>query len=379
MSFVERPQSVWWRKVLFQVHLWTGVIIGVYVILICLTGSLLVFQRELQDDVPRLGNDSHAGPVSSGQLAATALRRYPGSLLDDIDMRTKNRRVVSVGLRQNGLDHIVYLDSRTGRIVGDEVLQHRHPLLTFSEDMHNELAAGSKGAHWNGVGGALLFVMAATGIVVWWPGRRSWRRALKVKWNARWARANWDLHSAFGFWCLLFVAMWGLSGAYFIFPGPFQHVIAVFSSMKHLEESPSDWHPGDPVLPIDTLIQKATKLYPHDELAYLYMNTYRPGGVIKVFLSRDPVLPLSISEDVISFQPATGKILSNLSSAQWTAGERLSISIYSVHFGDFGGMTAKVAWAMLGLVPGLLAVTGYVMWWNRVLKKNWHKLRRQHE
>jgi len=375
MSFIDRPQSVWWRKALFQVHLWTGVTLGLYLILICLTGSLLVFQRELEDDVPRLGNDMHAGPVCYGQLAATALGSYAGSTLDSIDMRTHNRRVVSVGLRQNGVQRIAWLDSMTGRIVGDEVLEQRHPMLTLAEDLHNQLAAGVRGGQWNGAGGALFFVMSLTGIVVWWPGRRNWKRALRVKWNARWARLNWDLHSAFGFWCLLFVAMWGLSGAYFIFPAPFQRAIAVFSSMQHLREIPSDWRPGEGVLPVDTFIARARQLFPQDQLAYVYVDTYRAAGVVKVFMSRNPLLPLSVSEAVISFQPATGRILSDISSARWTAGERLSLSIYSVHFGDFGGWPVKVVWAVLGLVPVLLTVTGYVMWWNRVLRKKWVRLR----
>lgn len=374
MTFVKRPQSVWWRKTLFQVHLWTGVLIGLYVILISLTGSLLVFQREFESDAPRLGNDMQAGPESIGKLTAVALRSYPGSVLDNIDMRTRRRRVVSVGLKQGAQERIVYLDSETGRIVGDEVQQEKHRLLTLAEALHNELAAGARGAMWNGVGGGLLFVMGATGIVIWWPGEKHWKRAMKIKWDARWARLNWDLHSALGFWCLILVAMWGLSGAYFIFPAPFQRLIAVFSSMRHLNEKPSDWRPGDPVQSVDNLIDRAAALYPHDTLAYVYVDTYRPHGVVKVFLSRNPETPLSISEDVVSFQPASGEILSDISSTRWTVGERLALSIYSVHFGDFGGIPVKIVWALLGLVPALLSVTGYLMWWNRVLRKKWRSL-----
>lgn len=376
-SFIERPQGVWWRKALFQVHLWTGVVIGLYLILISVTGSLLVFQRELQNDVPRLGNDTQPGPLSFGELTNIALRGYPGSALANIDMRTRERRVVSIGLKQNNEDRIVYVDSQSGRIVGNEILQRRHPLLTVSEDLHNELAAGTAGAEGNGIGGALLFVMSVTGIVLWWPGRKNWQRAIKVKWNARWARVNWDLHSAFGFWTLLFVAMWGISGAYFIFPRPFNRIIAVFSRMSDLQERPSAWRPGDPVLPLNALLHRAEALYPHDQLAYLYMDIYAPGGVVKVFLSSDPGMPLPLREDVVSFQPATGQILSNISSGNWSAGERLSLAIYSIHFGDFGGIPVKIIWALLGLIPVLLVITGYLMWWNRVLKKKWQKLRTQ--
>ena len=34
------------RKVLFQIHLWTGIGLGLYVVAICLSGSLLVFRQE---------------------------------------------------------------------------------------------------------------------------------------------------------------------------------------------------------------------------------------------------------------------------------------------------------------------------------------------
>jgi uncharacterized iron-regulated membrane protein len=36
--------------------------------------------------------------------------------------------------------------------------------------------------------------------------------------GAHFARINWDLHSALGFWCFAFVLLWGVSGIYFSFP-----------------------------------------------------------------------------------------------------------------------------------------------------------------
>ena len=74
------------------------------------------------------------------------------------------------------------------------------------------------GAIADGIGGALLFLMALSGMVLWWPGVRAWKRALRINWRARWAGLNFDLHRTFGFWCFLLVAMWGITGAYFIFP-----------------------------------------------------------------------------------------------------------------------------------------------------------------
>ena len=34
-----QPQSIWARKALFQVHLWTGIGVGLYIFTICVTAS----------------------------------------------------------------------------------------------------------------------------------------------------------------------------------------------------------------------------------------------------------------------------------------------------------------------------------------------------
>ena len=45
--WIRAPQTLWLRKAFFQLHLWTGVGVGLYVVMICLTGSVLVYRNEL--------------------------------------------------------------------------------------------------------------------------------------------------------------------------------------------------------------------------------------------------------------------------------------------------------------------------------------------
>jgi len=84
--------------------------------------------------------------------------------------------------------------------------------------LHTNLLAGATGRVVNGVGGVSLTLLCLTGATIWWPGVKHWRRSLTVGWEAHFARINWDLHSALGFWCFLFVLLWGVSGIYFAFP-----------------------------------------------------------------------------------------------------------------------------------------------------------------
>jgi len=374
MGYIQRPHVLWWRKALFQVHLWMGVCIGLYVIAICSTGSVLVFEQDLLNDRPPLaGSAGHPAPDWE-QLIRTATRAYPGSTLADIDMRSSNRRIVPIGLTSGKRTLILYMDSYTDRILRHEDLERKHWLVETALELHTELALGARGAIADGIGGALLFVSAIIGMVLWWPGIRVWRRALRINWHARWAAISFDLHRTLGFWCFPLVALWGITGAYFIFPNAVQHAVDLFSNTASLQELPSAWRPGESILPVSEFIARAQHLYPHDRLAYAYMDVNRPHGEVQIYMSPDPSVPMELLEDEVVFDPASGAILMNTSSAHWTGGKRFSLGAYSAHFGDFGGLPLQILWALAGMVPIVLVITAYTMWWNRSLKRTWSRL-----
>ncbi len=43
--------------------------------------------------------------------------------------------------------------------------------------------------------------------------------------------------------------------------------------------------------------------------------------------------------------------------------------VVRLHFGRAFGLCVKVLWAIAGLLPCVLVVTGALMWWNRVLRR----------
>jgi hypothetical protein len=52
--WVRQPQRIWLRRALFQVHLWSGIAIGLYIFMISVTGSVLVYRNELFVASPRV-------------------------------------------------------------------------------------------------------------------------------------------------------------------------------------------------------------------------------------------------------------------------------------------------------------------------------------
>jgi uncharacterized iron-regulated membrane protein len=50
-------------------------------------------------------------------------------------------------------------------------------------------------------------------------------------------------------------------------------------------------------------------------------------------------------------------------------GEAIVRTLVNLHFGRFGGMTGRITWIILGLIPAVLFVTGFVTWWVRVRQR----------
>lgn len=50
-------------------------------------------------------------------------------------------------------------------------------------------------------------------------------------------------------------------------------------------------------------------------------------------------------------------------------GEWLLLELIKLHFGRFGGLGVRVTWVVLGLLPAVLFVTGFVLWWTRVVRR----------
>jgi len=294
MGFYRQPQHVWIRRAMFQVHLWTGVAIGLYIVVICVTGSVLVFRRELMRTYanrPQIKARTDVRPLNEEQLRAAALRAFPDFTVEKVWLPRRANTPIDIWMTRgpNGREKKQHLfEPYTGADLG-ETRPRGIRFIDWMVSLHDDLLGGMTGRAINGAGAILLTVLCVTGAVIWWPGSGKWRRGLTIQWRAGWQRINWDLHSAIGFWAFIAVFVWAVSGIYLVFPHPFSAFVD-FLDPPNLE----------------------------------------------------------------SLVPRRGDI-----ALEWLA---------RLHFGRFAGIKTKWTWAILGVIPPVLFITGAVMWWNRVLK-----------
>ena len=217
---------MWWRAALFQIHLWVGLILGIYVCVVGASGSVIVFE----DELTRLARPELFRPLPENETAlyeslpevmADVKNRYPNYHVSEIFLPLDSEPALrfegflrTPGLQDEFLN--VYVDPATGRVLGTT---NHYFWVSRIRELHVRLMAGRTGLIINGCGSVLLGVLAGTGGVKWWRGIRRWRRAFRVDVRRKWSRINFDLHSAIGVWLVVFVASSQLvSHPYRIFP-----------------------------------------------------------------------------------------------------------------------------------------------------------------
>jgi len=284
---VHRPQRLLLRRVLFQIHLWTAISIGLYITVISVSGSAIVFRRELNVWlVPRTVESTLGVRLEGDALRAAVQSVYPQYVVNDVREQRRADRPVLVILERGGASSERLFDPYRAADLG---LSYPHALrfVEWLVDLHDNLLAGRTGRIVNGVGGVLTMVLLLTGAVVWWQGKARWRHSLRLQRPVRSRRFVWQLHSFIGFWAFALLLCWALTAVYFAFPEPFEAAI--------------------------------------DRLDPDLNDAERPG-------------------------------------------EALLLTLIQLHFGRFGGLEIRVLWAALGLLPAVLFVTGFYMWWRRVLR-----------
>ena len=302
-----QPQTTWLRKAIFQVHMWSAIGVGLYVLMVSVTGSVLVYRNELfRAATPDPIIVAPSGPLlTDDELKAAATRAYPGYTTGSVSRPPNPSRAVSIPIARGTDVRERLFNPYTGRDLGDAVPTGIR-LVSKLIELHDDLLAGDTGRRVNGAGALLVLVIALSGIVVWWPGIKTWRRSLTVHSNVGWQRFTWDAHSMIGFWTFGFTVLFGLSGAYLGNPQPFQ-------DLADRLQPAADGNEGTRI--VDSVIYW---------LAYLHFGRINGIGI-----------------------PCSGPGLCD--------------------------QVTKLTWAVFGLGPAVMFVTGVTMWWNRVVRK---KLRR---
>src|SRR6185503_1256798 len=334
LSFIDRPQSVFARRALFQVHLWLGVIAGVYIFVVCATGAALMFRIDMQRALhPDLFTPSADGPPADPvAIMESVTTSYPGERVSGIDAPTTARPTYLAYASSGDRFRTLLLDPVSAEMLGE--LADTSFVRTL-QDLHFDLLGGRTGRVINGIGAVILTLMCVTGLVIWWPGRSNWRRSLLVDFGRNWKRINWDLHSATGFWTVAIVLMWAVTGVYFAFPSAFRSAVNRISPITRAQTPQSSPRDGRQPLSWRALVDEAQRHAPGQHVARVVVPSTEKAAFLVQF---SPVRPTPLGADLfpVYLDQYSGAVLTPSAPATRTAGDLIMAWVAPLHVGNFG-------------------------------------------
>lgn len=364
------------RYWLQQVHLWSGLILCVPLVLLGLTGSVLVFHHEIEEWTSAPLPAATAGtPQSAAALVAAASSHVPAEFAaaaitfpehagDYAQIRFAKPGPRGSGPPGRGPGQTVLVDPVSLAIVNRETPASNTLMRTFHVLHGNLMIEGRLGRQIVGALGVVMLVLGVSGLIMWWPRKGQWRTAFSVAKGARGFRLHRDLHGAVGFWSLIVFTVVSFTGVYIAFPETVGGgVRAVFpgrdlrASANALTVEPAD---GVTPLGIDGLILLAQEAAPGQDPATL-MLSQRPNQPARVTLRRAPG-DEGPALTTVYIDPWRARVIEKRDPRDYTIGETILAWQRALHEGSGLGWGWKILVFLSGLLPLLFSITGISMW-----------------
>lgn len=369
------------RKVFKQIHLWLSVPFGILITLICFSGAMLVFEKEIMETTNR--QLYYVESVSDETLPLDMLVAKVEAILPDtvqvtgITAYSNPKRNYQVSLSKPRRA-TMYIDPYTGEIKGR---YERAPFFSVMFKMHRWLMGsartedGSIGLGKLVVGiSTLMFVFVLiSGAVIWWPkNRKVLKNRLSINAKKGWRRFWYDLHVAGGIYALILLLAMSLTGLTWSFEWYRNGFYKVFGVEIPAGGGEQNSHAKSKVKKDDN-----KQMSPYEQWQKVYEELAIQNPEYKqITVSKGSA---SVSFDKMGNQRAADKYTFDQKSGEITdvtlykdsaGSSKIRGWIYSVHVGSWGGLMTRILSFLAALLGASLPLTGYYLWIKRVLPKH---------
>ncbi|MDX2224397.1 MAG: PepSY-associated TM helix domain-containing protein [Rhodospirillaceae bacterium] len=232
----------WW----FTIHKWVGIVAGLWILLLALTGAVIAFHGELRSALEKgLYRTGRCDVVPRFDLMEQAVvKAFP-----DFDIRRVERENIYcdesyrfiIGEKNSASpisgtlwDTEVFVDPGDGRIIGSR------PWLSVVQaayQFHGFLLTGMAGRQVLGFLGLILLTNVIAGVVVWWPRSGKIALAFRVRWKGRAQVLFRDLHNVAGACAVPVLGLMLVTGLSLTFPEPVQKFLRLFADSQEVEKT----------------------------------------------------------------------------------------------------------------------------------------------
>ena len=383
------------KKALRKIHLWLSVPTGIIITLVCFSGAMLVFEKEITEAIkPELYfvKEAKGEPIPMQQLMEKVEETLPDSVsISGVTVFADSTRTYQVSLSKPRRASI-YVNQYTGEVTGRS---ERLPFFNTMFRLHRWLLGSSSGVGklLTGICTLVLVFILITGILMWLTNRnKPLKASLAIHVTKGWGRFWHDLHVAGGIYTTIFLlamALTGLTWSFSWYRTGFYACFGVESSEKggaHGEGGNSHgegrgsrgegryshgdgrnnhegkrgegrgFHRRSPYRHWDDVLNEVALKNPGYQ-----QITLKPEVAEVVSEGR-----LSMrAADKYSYDRRSGEITDVQLYSAGKKDTKVRSGVYMVHTGSWGGIITRILNFLAAFIGATLPLTGYWLWFRR--------------
>lgn len=325
---------------------------GIFLLVMSLSGSVLVFH----DEIDRAFFRDHfelqqpAGSLSFDHSFDKVRKANPGWEIR-VPSLPQSGEALKYELRKEKLRKWIFVHPETGEVLG-AVSRADKRFVDVLLTLHYSFFAGTPGKIFVLILGLIFLVLLITGTVLY---RKSLLKVLLFKqhFSRKSRRALFSsVHRLLGVWGLVLnmaICITGIRIAYVV-------------ASAGVNAAPLEVSVPAFTRSIDEMISAAGNTYPEFNVTYVrFPLTAESKLLLLGHLKSDPAYYGKFYSNV-AIDHRTGKIEGITLLKDKPPLDKFLTILQPLHFGDYAGIWVKLIYTIGGLLPGILAVSGYVIW-----------------
>lgn len=371
------------RKVIFWLHLFSGIITGIIVLIMSITGVALTYQKQMtawaDKKACRIQMPANAAPLPATALIESFRRAKPNANPLNLSMSADPAMPASITTAPNVT---TFINPYTGEVLG-EGSQGIRKFFRVMTDWHRWLAlSGKNRSIGKAVTGACNFIflfLAVSGLYLWWP--RKWTRGVfnAIAWfrtglTSKARDFNW--HHVFGFWCLVPLILIIVSALVISYPWATRLVFRMAGSQMSMPAGPPGRGgpqgsplargamPGGgpdrerPPLQLDGINGIVSDVQKQSE-GWKSISFQLPTAADKaiVFTVEKGSAGQPHLRSTVTVEKASGKIIKSEGFETMDPGLRARLWMRFVHTGEYYGISGQT-------IAGIVSAAGIVLVWT---------------
>ncbi|AWW30501.1 hypothetical protein DN752_10400 [Echinicola strongylocentroti] len=365
------------NKLLWKIHNWVGLYVGVVIAFLSITGAAALFRPE----VDRLLNP-HLTKVTpqSAQVSLTTaveevLASHPDHELFEIELPKAYLDTWNIRLRPRDPDPMqptfweVFVNPYTGEVLGER--NYFKSFSYFLRNVHVRLYEAQYGRQLVGLAGIALVISTITGLLIYGKFTKKQSFGKIRRKNLRITQA--DLHKFIGIGALAFNLVIAITGAWLGLQVYLMQAIDMDQPNGFVRSEKPFTPEEDTNYALDYEAVLATTMREFPALKVWNIRPTTNGeGIIQV-LGNVQGQAYERRSNKLFLDKRDFNVQRKYNISEQGFGEKLYYVQESFHFGDFGGLPLKLLYCILALSSAFLSLSGFIIYLERTKKKRSRK------